>query len=357
MANILTITHARDRHAVIVQFALHHFGINNRLIYTDGLVERHKSSFHFAEAGSQKMDFDGELENLSDFDTVWLRRIAAPTVPKEQIDPRDLANATLLSQSYLGNVLHGVGNKAKWINSIAGTYRAESKLAQLNAAIEVGMSIPETLISNDPADIRSFVESGPSIHKSLVPLYWSEEGNVYGATTTSISIDDLNDDKIMQFAPYIYQRKIAKTADLRVIVMGEKFTAVRFSSADNPSGVDDIRLVPIGSLKGCIVPIDSFLKTKCIEVMAKLGIVNGSFDFVEGEDGKLYFLEVNSGGQFLWVEQAVPETMLLSKFLSQLVSSERNFDISINNVTRNPEFLAWEKTRKAKATSKTQEVC
>jgi hypothetical protein len=219
------------------------------------------------------------------------------------------------------------------------------------------MSIPETLISNDPADIRSFVESGPSIHKSLVPLYWSEEGNVYGATTTSISIDDLNDDKIMQFAPYIYQRKIAKTADLRVIVMGEKFTAVRFSSADNPSGVDDIRLVPIGSLKGCIVPIDSFLKTKCIEVMAKLGIVNGSFDFVEGEDGKLYFLEVNSGGQFLWVEQAVPETMLLSKFLSQLVSSERNFDISINNVTRNPEFLAWEKTRKAKATSKTQEVC
>jgi hypothetical protein len=91
--------------------------------------------------------------------------------------------------------------------------------------------------------------------------------------------------------------------------------------------------------------------------MAKLGIVNGSFDFVEGEDGKLYFLEVNSGGQFLWVEQAVPETMLLSKFLSQLVSSGRNFDISINNVTRNPEFLAWEKTRKAKATGKTQEVC
>jgi hypothetical protein len=40
-----------------------------------------------------------------------------------------------------------------------------------------------------------------------------------------------------------------------------------------------------------------------LAVMAHLGITYGAFDFVVDEDGGWTFLEVNSMGQYLWLEQ------------------------------------------------------
>ena len=47
--------------------------------------------------------------------------------------------------------------EAFWINPVPSRERAESKLAQLRAAQECGLTIPRTIISNAPDDIRAFL--------------------------------------------------------------------------------------------------------------------------------------------------------------------------------------------------------
>jgi glutathione synthase/RimK-type ligase-like ATP-grasp enzyme len=42
---------------------------------------------------------------------------------------------------------------------------------------------------------------------------------------------------------------------------------------------------------------------KCLELMRRLGIIFGCFDFIVTPDGRHVFLEVNPMGQWLWVEQ------------------------------------------------------
>ena len=42
----------------------------------------------------------------------------------------------------------------------------------------------------------------------------------------------------------------------------------------------------------------------CIAMLRKLGLLMGCFDFVVTPENDIVFLEVNEGGQFLWLESA-----------------------------------------------------
>jgi len=50
----------------------------------------------------------------------------------------------------------------------------------------------------------------------------------------------------------------------------------------------------------------------CKELARKLKLVHGSLDLIEEEDGSITFLEVNEMGQFLYLEERVPELSLLA---------------------------------------------
>jgi hypothetical protein len=43
-------------------------------------------------------------------------------------------------------------------------------------------------------------------------------------------------------------------------------------------------------------------------------VLHGSYDFVEQPDGSFTFLEINEMGQFLWLEERLPELPMLSMF-------------------------------------------
>lgn len=340
-SQILTITHKRDHHALLVRFALESLGVVNHFLYTDDLVQKHKSSFLVGEVCDQRISRGESSFDPSGCDTIWLRRIRSPEIPVNDVDPRDLENVRSISQSYLGNVLHCLGHRARWINPIDAMYRAESKIRQLILANELGLIIPDTLISNDPSEIHKFVAKEDVVSKSLVPLYWREDNNVFFANTTSISTKELGTDASLQFAPYIYQRRIQKTADIRVVIMGDEITAVSFSIELNPLGAHDIRLVPAEILRGEVVELDQAIVKQCKDLMRSLGLVFASIDLLKGLDGIITFLEVNSGGQFLWVESAVPESKMLSKFIFFLTSGETDSPIAINDVTKGGSFNKW----------------
>jgi len=46
---------------------------------------------------------------------------------------------------------------------------------------------------------------------------------------------------------------------------------------------------------------------RCVKLSSQLGLLHGSYDFAEGPDRSFTFLEINEMGQFLWLEERLPE--------------------------------------------------
>jgi biotin carboxylase len=63
----------------------------------------------------------------------------------------------------------------------------------------------------------------------------------------------------------------------------------------------------------------------CLRLMRRLGLLFGCFDFIVTPEGEHVFLEVNPAGQFLWVEEANPEILLLAPFVDFLLSRDPDF--------------------------------
>jgi glutathione synthase/RimK-type ligase-like ATP-grasp enzyme len=61
------------------------------------------------------------------------------------------------------------------------------------------------------------------------------------------------------------------------------------------------------------------LAARCVTLCKKLGLSFGAIDLIVGDDGEIYFLEVNPAGQFLWKEAVLPELPLLDTFCRYLV--------------------------------------
>jgi hypothetical protein len=55
---------------------------------------------------------------------------------------------------------------------------------------------------------------------------------------------------------------------------------------------------------------------------ARSGIAYGSFDFAVDEQGRWWFLEVNEGGQFLWLDSGNDTIHIQEKFLAFLTLPE-----------------------------------
>lgn len=128
----------------------------------------------------------------------------------------------------------------------------------------------------------------------------------------------------MRLTPGIFQARVPKAHELRVTWMGKHaITAVLHSQESEATRVDwregqtDLRVEP-GELPGDVWKA-------CHRLMERLGLVFGCFDLVVTPEGEHVFLEINPMGQFLWVEQTIPELPLLDDFCAFLIGARPGF--------------------------------
>ena len=68
------------------------------------------------------------------------------------------------------------------------------------------------------------------------------------------------------------------------------------------------------------------IRQKSFELLQRLGLVMGCFDFIVDEDGNYHFLEVNPQGQFVWADQVCPELNHVEAMAEFLISKDPNFE-------------------------------
>ena len=178
---------------------------------------------------------------------------------------------------------------AWWINSDDAARRANFKLLQLKAASDSGMTIPTTLCSNDPEEIRLFMRQHEATGVISLPLVSNQT---------------------WKCLPSIFQTVVKTQYELRVICFGHYLVAVKW----HPYSM---------VIEPYVLPDD--LSSNIRLFMNALGIVFGVCDFIVTPNNALYFLEFHEQGDFLWIEAYNPEVKMLDIFVNFLLSATFDF--------------------------------
>lgn len=148
-----------------------------------------------------------QVIQFNGIDVVFLRRPRWP-VPSEYLHESDQRFAHDECKSFIRQLFQAAWQDATWVNSLDGRRRAGSKILQLKVATEVGFIIPATTITNNPVDIKNFLENHKTvIVKPLAGGYWKESNGNKVTYTSSVEMSDLPTDHLIQACPCIFQKK------------------------------------------------------------------------------------------------------------------------------------------------------
>lgn len=194
-----------------------------------------------------------------------------------------------------------------WMNPPAADEMGQRKVRQLQLARQVGLAVPETLITNDPSSARSFVvehlEHGV-IRKALRNLAEAPRSTALVTAEDVARIDDV------RYAPVTFQEFVPADLDLRVIVVEDEVFTAAIRSA--PEYQTDYRM-GIGSAEFTPYKLPDEVAAALLELHRRLGLVYGASDFRLTPDGRHVFLEVNPAGEYLFASertgQPVPEAI------------------------------------------------
>jgi|SRR3982751_3906744 len=326
MTRVLILTGPGDLHAFAVAEALRAKGSDALIWHTGDFPSRVRESVSIHD-GEIKLVVKGPDLSLvnPEFDTVWRRR-PFHVLPESELHSADRrfgdAECTVFRRSLFDELSPG----AFWVNPPEAAVRANRKLLQQRAALESGLVTPSTLYTNDPYEIREFIRSngGQVVFKTFRPMAWRDGETTWQPYTSLLTEENLVSDALLSAVPGIYQALVPKAFELRVTVMGQFALAAKIFSQETQAGrldwrkaYEEIVMEPF--------QLPPSVARCCFEVLKRLGIVFGCFDFIVTPEGSYVFLEVNEMGQFLFVEHytGLP---LLDAFSEFLIAASPDFE-------------------------------
>jgi glutathione synthase/RimK-type ligase-like ATP-grasp enzyme len=251
---------------------------------------------------------DGEQVDLTEVGAVWYRRLR----PFKMHD--DLADETgrLFAWSESNEALLGLWYSLDcfWMNRPMADEVAQRKIRQLQLARQVGLSIPETLVTNEPTVARDFVQlHGPGnvIRKAFRNIPQAPRETIVVRDEELALIDSV------RYAPVTFQRYVPADLDLRVTVVEDDiFAAAIYSQpeykADYRRGLGSAKVVPYE------LPQD--VAEGLLALMKAFDINYGAIDLRLTPEGEFVFLEVNPAGEFLFIsertDQPIPAAIAAS---------------------------------------------
>jgi len=295
---ILVISYPEDPHAQRVIGHLRTLGAEVLLFDLSDFPERATISVDYADPAHPAIEYRGDGRapvDLGAVRAVWWRR-------PQMADLRRVAdpNAQMFAANEWNEAVMGLWQllDARWVNPPALDDAASRKAFQLRLAAEIGLAVPRTLITSDPERARRFVRSqglGRTIFKTFSATHevWRE--------TRLVEEEDLELIASVRQAPVIFQEYVEADVDLRVTIVGERI----FAAAIHSQGTDypiDFRM-SLGQAKTEPAELPDEVRRHLLRFMARLGLVYGAIDLRRTPGGEHVFLEINTAGEFLFVEE------------------------------------------------------
>jgi len=267
----------------------------------------------------------GDRLDLSEVGAVWTRKPADFSFLSDDLGTQELAYARLETEHALFGLLYNL--KCYWMSHPLALRGAMWKGEQLQRAMQMGFRVPASIVTNSPDQVRAFREKvvGAMVFKSMASahlgseLVASEECVTHGLPTTLITDDMLEDLDAVRELPCHFQEYVPKLYELRVTVIGQHVFAARIHSQDDRrTSVDSRDMSAEVRYEACQLPPE--IRQRCLDFMASYGLQFSVFDLIVTPAEEYVFLENNPVGQFLYVEQLIPEFTMLATLANTLIA-------------------------------------
>jgi MvdC family ATP-grasp ribosomal peptide maturase len=303
---VLLLTHSADHYTVDrVAQEVSRLGARPLRVDTDGFPSELELTTALREEGSEVVLRTATGEQLGEeIRAVWLRRLGLPRLD-EALEPAWREGCVRESRAAFEGFLDGLDAAGcRFINPLDAERAAHNKLYQLRLARALGLEVPRTLVTNDPARVRAFFEQvrGRLVAKLLTPLSQSMDGSQPFVYTSAIGPEHLEALEELRHCPMVFQERIDKARELRVAVVGGRCFVGAIDASSSVTGQVDWRRAGPTECHWEPGELPAEVAARLEQLVAALGLVYGAVDLIVTPDGRHVFLEVNPGGEWGMLE-------------------------------------------------------
>ncbi len=317
----LLLTHSGDYYTIDrVQAAFEAAGVRAIRLNTDLFPQQVQLYQHLGAAHTQLLiDTGAETISLADVGGVWLRKQFAARFD-DNLDPQFMQGCMRESAAAISTMYQQLWH-LPWIDRPDVGRHAENKFYQLQTALQVGLTIPDTIITNKPEQVKAFYQKhqGNIITKMLTPLSQSMQGSSFFVRTTKVAAHDLEQLEGLSYSPMVFQQNIEKAYELRLVYVGGTCFAGKIDASASQTGQTDWRASQPGEVHWQPYAVPKPLAQQVTELMGKLQLHFGALDIIRTPAGGYVFLEVNPAGEWGMLERDLdyPIAATIAKVLMQ----------------------------------------
>jgi len=179
------------------------------------------------------------------------------------------------------------------------------------------------------------------IFKTLHPLHWNDTADLsnYTLTTTKVNLNELESTEV-RICPGIYQYYIKKQYDLRIVILGNTALSAIIQPREE-TGEIDWKFWQVNNFQIFQTNICNDLFDKCLQLLKRLNLVSGIFDFIVDENGTHWFLEINPAGNNLFLEYFCPDIPILEAWCQFMECSKNRANFRIDNTRSNSYYVNY----------------
>jgi glutathione synthase/RimK-type ligase-like ATP-grasp enzyme len=297
---VLLLTHSADHFTIDrVQAGVARRGAHPIRFDTDRFPEHYRLTTRFEgdRMAVRLRTPDTELP-MHEVSAVWTRRVFGPPRPVG-LSALEADQCVRESRAALDGFLSALRDAA-WLDPLPLVRHADNKLVQLYEAQRAGLYVPRTIVGNDPEEVHRLWDAcrGQVVAKMLTPISQSMGPPPAAVYTHALSASDLDDLEGLALAPMVFQERIDKLRELRVV-----YVAGRYFVGSLDAVSDDWRrrtaATPPWQREG--LPDD--VAAQFDALMRALGLRFGVADILRARDGSHAFLEVNPVGEWGMLER------------------------------------------------------
>jgi glutathione synthase/RimK-type ligase-like ATP-grasp enzyme len=293
---ILAISYPGEEHTEAVTRCLEADGRDVRQLNIGDFPANAGLDLNWGDGGDPRyiVENAGAPLNLAEVGVVWWRRVRPFTVDEAVTDPSRRAFAESETTQAVNGLLSTL--TCSWVNPRAEDDAAHNKPWQWHVASQIGLHMPRTVVTNQPAKAREFIEAMRPTNVVFKAFLASLEA---WRETRLVETEDLERLELVKYAPVIFQEYIAGV-DLRITIIGRQIFAAEIDARGTSYPVD-MRMALGESLIRPVTLPDKVQKA-LLKLQDRLGLRYGAIDMKRTDEGDYYFLEVNPAGQWLFVE-------------------------------------------------------
>lgn len=189
-----------------------------------------------------------------------------------------------------------------WLAPVDRLVAAENKIVQYRAAAEQGIDVPATAVGPDPAVLARALGE-PFVAKPLGPgSYADADGAQRVVYARAVSAADLAGADMLA-APFLAQALVRACVHLRVVTVdGQAWVA-----AVDAAGLPVDWRADEAAHRAFEAAGDAEAAAGAARLAAALGVGFTSQDWIRDEDGRLWFVDLNPGGQWLFLPRDVAD--------------------------------------------------